>query len=67
LLASGADTNIKNNAGSIAAESVTVPFEAVAGIYDYFAKIYEPLGLKLNMERIKNTRPEIAKMISNGN
>jgi hypothetical protein len=67
LLASGADTNIKNNAGSIAAESVTVPFEAVAGIYDYFAKIYEPLGLKLDMERIKNTRPEIAKMISNGN
>lgn len=63
LLENGADATIRNNAGSTPVESVTVPFEAVAGIYDYFGKVYEPLGLKLDMERIKAARPQIAEMI----
>jgi len=67
LLANGVDTSIRNNAGSTPVESVTVPFEAVSGIYDYFGKVYEPLGLKLDMERIKAARPKIAEIISNGN
>ena len=63
LLAHGADKTIKNIAGSTAAESVTAPFEAVKGIYDYFSKVYEPLGLKLDYERIKSVRPVIAEML----
>ncbi len=63
LLKAGIDKTIKNNAGATAAESVSVPFEAVKPIYDYFTKIYEPLGLKLDYERIKSTRPVIAEML----
>ena len=63
LLAHGADATIKNNAGSTALESVLVPFEAVKGIYDYFGKVFGPLGLQLDYERLKTTRPEIAKLL----
>jgi len=63
LLANGIDKTIKNNAGSTAAESATAPFEAVKPIYDYFSKVYEPLGLKLDYEKIQSTRPVIAEML----
>ncbi|MBL7105838.1 MAG: acyltransferase family protein [Bacteroidales bacterium] len=63
LLTNGADKNIKNNAGSTALESVTIPFEAVKGIYDYFGKLLGPMGLELDYEQIKITRPRIAKML----
>ena len=63
LLKTGVDKAIKNNAGSTAAESVAIPFEAVKPIYDYFSKVYEPLGLKLDYEKIKATRPVIAEML----
>ncbi|MCG6189884.1 acyltransferase family protein [Maribellus maritimus] len=63
LLANGVDKSIKNNAGSTAAESVTVPFETVKPIYDYFSKVYEPLGLTLDYEKLKATRPVIAEML----
>ncbi len=59
LLANGADKKIINNAGATALESVTVPFDAVKGIYDYFGKVLGPMGLVLDYERIKNTRPKI--------
>lgn len=58
------DKSIRNNAGSTAAESVTFPFSAVKEIYDYFSKVYEPLGLKLDYERIEATRLVIAEMLS---
>ena len=63
LLANSVDKTIKNNAGSTAAESVAAPFEAVKHIYDYFSKVYEPLGLTLDYERIKATRPVIAEKL----
>lgn len=63
LLKIGADKTIKNKAGSTAIESVAVPFEAVKGIYDYFGNAYSPLGLTLDIDRIKNTRPVIADML----
>lgn len=65
LLANGCDTAIKNNAGSTSMESVTVPFEDVKGIYDYFRKTLGPLGLKLDYGQIKTTRPIIAEMLRN--
>ena len=65
LLAKGADVSIKNNAGSIAWDAVSGPFESVKGIYDYFKKAYGPMGLELDDEQLKTTRPVIATMIKN--
>jgi hypothetical protein len=42
---------------------VQVPFEAVKGIYDYFGKVFGPLGLQLDYKRLKTTRPEIVKLL----
>jgi ankyrin repeat protein len=63
LLAAGADKSISNNAGSTALDVVTVPFEAIQGIYDYLGAVLGPYGLKLDYERIKMTRPVIAEML----
>lgn len=63
LLQSGADKSIRNNSGATALDVVTAPFEAVENIYDYLGSALAPLGLKLDYERIKSTRPIVAKMI----
>jgi len=67
LLANNADSSIKNNAGSTALESVAGPFESVKGFYDYFRKAFGPLGLKLDDEKLKITRPVIAEILSKYN
>ena len=64
LLAKGADTSIKNKAGATALESVLAPFEVVKGIYSYLASTLKPLGLELDLIRIEDTRPEIAKILA---
>ena len=63
LLDKGADKNAKNNAGRTALESVTAPFDDVKVIYDSIGKTIEPLGLKLDYERIIIARPRIAWML----
>lgn len=63
LLINGADKSIRNNAGSIALQSVAGPFDPVRGYYDYFAKTLGPLGLILDYEQIKKTRPIIADLL----
>ena len=63
LLENGADINAKNSAGRTALESVTSPFEDVKDIYDAIRKALTPLGLELDYERIKMTRPKIAEML----
>jgi len=63
LLSHGADKNLKNNRGSTALESVAGPFEDVKSIYEYFQNTLEPLGLKLDYEQIKESRPIISKML----
>jgi hypothetical protein len=63
LLDKGADKNLKNNYGSNALDGVTAPFDDVKGVYDYFGKILGPLGLELDYEQIKMTRPKIAEML----
>ena len=64
LLKNGADKNVKNNAGRTALDAVAGPFDDVKGIYDYLqAVIFGPLGLELDYERIKMTRPKIAEML----
>jgi hypothetical protein len=63
LLDAGADRNIRNNAGSTALDGVEAPFEAVRGVYDYLGAMLGPLGLELDYDRIRETRPEISEML----
>jgi ankyrin repeat protein len=63
LLNNGADKNLRNNAGSTALEIAAVPFDDVKGIYDSIGKALKPLGLRLDYERIKMTRPKIVEML----
>lgn len=63
LLAAGADKGIRNNAGSTALESVEAPFELVIGLYDMLGEVLGPLGLKLDYDRIKTERPQIAALL----
>ena len=63
LLDNGADKSIRNNAGSTPLGSVLAPFEAVKGIYDYFGNTLGPLGLQLDYDHLKITRPKIADML----
>lgn len=63
LLDNGADKSIKNNAGSTPLELVIAPFELMKGYYDYFSNTLGPLGLELDYELIKSTRPIIAEIL----
>jgi ankyrin repeat protein len=63
LLDNGADKTLRNSAGKTAMETVSGPFEDVKGIYDSIGKALMPLGLRLDYERIKTTRPKIAEML----
>jgi len=63
LLDAGADRGALNKAGSTALASVAGPFEQVKVVYDRIGKGLAPLGLRLDYERIKNTRPQIAEML----
>jgi len=63
LLAAGADRTIRNNAGSTPLQVVTVPFEAIRGIYDYLGRVLGPYGLELDYDRIQATRPRIAELL----
>ena len=63
LLEKNANKTLKNNAGRTALESVASPFENVQGIYEQLGKSLAPLGMKLDYEQIKQTRPIIAEML----
>ncbi len=63
LLAHGADKLAKDNAGKTALDSVSVPFDQVKGLYDFLQAVLSPLGLKLDYEQLKATRPKIANLL----
>lgn len=63
LLDHGADKSLKNVYGSTALQSVAGPFSEVKPIYDEFSKNLGPLGLKLDDEYLRETRPVIAEML----
>lgn len=65
LLAEGVDKNVTNKVGSTALESVVAPFDYVKDVYDNLGKALGPLGLNLDYEHIKKTRPIIAEMLQN--
>ncbi|MGZ0170331.1 MAG: ankyrin repeat domain-containing protein [Planctomycetales bacterium] len=63
LLEAGVNKEAMNKSGATALNSVEGPFEPVKPIYDLIGAILGPLGLKLDYERIKATRPKIAEML----
>jgi hypothetical protein len=63
LLDKGADKSVRNDAGLTALDLVSGPFDAMKGTYDFFGAILKPLGLELDYDRLKATRPKIAKML----
>ena len=63
LLDSGADKSLRNTAGRTALESVSRPFDDVKSIYDGLGLALGPLGVVLDYEHIRATRPIIAEML----
>ena len=63
LLAHGADKNAKNKAGTTALDSVSGTFDQAKGTYDFLQSALGPVGLKLDYEQIKETRPKIANLL----
>lgn len=63
LLEHGADPTATNNNGNTALQGVAGPFEDVRAIYDAIGGALSPLGLRLDYDRIKASRPEIAEML----
>jgi len=63
LLDKGANRYIRDNSGSTAFDIVAAPFDDDKGLYDSIVKGLGPLGLELDYERIKMTRPRIAEML----
>ena len=63
LLEHGADKTIANQRGSTPLDAVSVPFEKVKGVYDYFKQALGPLGLNVDYDYLEATRPKIAEML----
>lgn len=63
LLEAGADPSIRNDAGSTALDAVSGPWEDVQGIYEFVGAALQPYGLRLDYDRIRETRPQIAEML----
>ncbi len=63
LLKKGADKTLKNKAGQTAFETVELPFDNVRAAYDAIGTSLQPLGLKIDYDYIKKTRPKIAEML----
>jgi CubicO group peptidase (beta-lactamase class C family) len=59
----GANKYLRNNAGSTALDTIAASFDDVKGIYDSLRQALGPLGLELDYEQIKMTRPKIAEML----
>lgn len=66
LLSNGANRYVRDNYGNTPLETVSDPFEKVRGVYDTVVQALGPLGLHLDYEYLKSTRPKIAVMLRPG-
>ena len=65
LIDKGADKNAVDNEGGTALDGVLLPWNQAKGIYDVMNSIFAPLGVPLDYDRIKSTRPEIVDILRN--
>jgi CubicO group peptidase (beta-lactamase class C family) len=63
LLVNGANRYLRNNNGSTAFDIVAAPFDDDKALYDSLVQALGPLGLELDYEVLKSTRPKIAEML----
>ena len=64
LLKAGADKAIKTNTGGTALAGAQAPWDEIKPVYDLLNGIlYKPIGMPLDYDRIKQTRPKIAEML----
>jgi len=63
LLERGADKTLRNKNLANALEIVEPPFEDVKGVYDAIGARLYSLGITLDYDHIKMTRPKIAEML----
>jgi ankyrin repeat protein len=63
LLENGIDKSIRNKNLATAMEIVERPFEEVKAVYDHIGKKLYELGITLDYDHIKKTRPIIADML----
>lgn len=63
LLDADIDKSVRNNFGSTALESVSGPFAEIKPVYEMMQQQLSPLGMKLDMKELKETRPVIAMML----
>jgi uncharacterized protein len=63
LLEKNADKTLKNKYAQTPYDGVSAPFDQVKEAYDMMSTILGPMGLKLDYEYLKKTRPEIAEML----
>lgn len=63
LLDKGADPFIRNISGAIAYDLVAVPFEKDKEIYDQISARLGPLGFKMDYEKVKGERKQIAAIL----
>jgi len=64
LLANGALGGLKNRFGDTPLQSVTAPFDDVRAVYDSLGLALKPLGLQLDYDHIRTTRPRIVELLS---
>lgn len=60
LLEAGADKSIVNNYGSTPRDTVAGGFDEMKPFYDALGATLAPMGLKLDYDRLRATRPQIA-------
>lgn len=63
LLTNGTNRYYRNDEGSTAYDIVAAPFEEDKPLYDQLVSALGPLGLNLDYEQIKSSRPIIAAML----
>ena len=63
LIENGADKTLKNRTGQTPLEIVLVPFEDIKPVYDAIGASLKPLGVRLDYEKIKAARPQIAELL----
>ena len=63
LVDKGADRKAIDNEGGTALDGVLLPWSQAKGIYDLMNSIFTPLGVPLDYDRIKSTRPEIVDIL----